>query len=242
MADTFDFSRIECGVCYEPLLERKPRNLRCGHSFCEECLKALLKKRAGSISCPTCREDTPADNVDSLPLNWVLVQAAADLPSTPKAGPISAQFENYEPTPQFTFVVTLHNGKTITVRNGTIVEDTAEALVSSTDKKVHHSRGVAKAIMDVAGPVVETELSRIKGLNPGEAFHTTAGNLPNKGLIHACGPHYKEKNHNELLTLTVTNCLDIATKFHWKSIAFPAIGTGSFQWPKVRKLKHLVLV
>ncbi|XP_059891446.1 E3 ubiquitin-protein ligase-like [Gadus macrocephalus] len=49
---------LECGICYEPYnaAQRCPRELRCGHSFCESCLVALCLD--GSIACPLCRQIT----------------------------------------------------------------------------------------------------------------------------------------------------------------------------------------
>ena len=47
---------MECPMCYELYddTERIPRNLNCGHTYCESCLikTVLVKKR---IECPTCR-------------------------------------------------------------------------------------------------------------------------------------------------------------------------------------------
>lgn len=64
------YSELECGVCYRTYNagRRCPRELRCKHSFCESCLRALSRPpgpedetRLGadrSIVCPLCRHTT----------------------------------------------------------------------------------------------------------------------------------------------------------------------------------------
>ncbi|XP_038150806.1 E3 ubiquitin-protein ligase-like [Cyprinodon tularosa] len=56
------FSEIECGVCYRTYnaARRCPRELRCKHSFCESCLRAMSRPLGGqqSIDCPLCRHTT----------------------------------------------------------------------------------------------------------------------------------------------------------------------------------------
>ncbi|KAJ3585263.1 hypothetical protein NHX12_013984 [Muraenolepis orangiensis] len=50
---------LECGICCEPYDAARhcPRELRCGHSFCESCLGAL-RGRGDVIACPLCRRTT----------------------------------------------------------------------------------------------------------------------------------------------------------------------------------------
>ncbi|XP_061565546.1 E3 ubiquitin-protein ligase-like [Cololabis saira] len=64
------YSEHECGVCYRSFnaARRCPRELRCGHGFCESCLRALSRPwpaegsaRPGPdsrIDCPLCRHPT----------------------------------------------------------------------------------------------------------------------------------------------------------------------------------------
>ena len=61
----------QCQVCWGNMLDRKPRSLTCGHSFCQGCLEKLNKE--GRIDCPTCRCQTlTPDGVDKLPLDFKL--------------------------------------------------------------------------------------------------------------------------------------------------------------------------
>ena len=62
-----------CGVCLEHMGDRNPRFLVCHHSYCESCLKQLL--RNGRITCPNCRQITEIrNNVTELAMNFWLLQ------------------------------------------------------------------------------------------------------------------------------------------------------------------------
>ena len=62
----------QCQVCWGNMLDRKPRSLTCGHSFCQRCLEKLDKE--GRIDCPTCRCQTlTPEGVDKLPLAFTKV-------------------------------------------------------------------------------------------------------------------------------------------------------------------------
>ena len=66
-------SFYHCSVCLDDMTERNPRLLACHHSFCEECLKKLVKR--GNIECPSCRHVTPVTNndVSRLSKNFMLL-------------------------------------------------------------------------------------------------------------------------------------------------------------------------
>ena len=61
-------------MCFEIYSDnqKKPRNMECGHTFCEQCLQLLHS--SGVNQCPTCRRACTTQ-VKSLPINYV----AADL-------------------------------------------------------------------------------------------------------------------------------------------------------------------
>ena len=53
----------ECPVCFEPYTD--PRLLKCGHQFCEKCLKDIADHAPqGHIPCPVCREITKLQHGD----------------------------------------------------------------------------------------------------------------------------------------------------------------------------------
>lgn len=65
---------FECSLCFEEYdeLQRCPRLLQCGHTFCSLCLQSLWKD--GSIECPLDRRALIAmEGVQSLPKNFSLM-------------------------------------------------------------------------------------------------------------------------------------------------------------------------
>ena len=64
---------LHCSVCLEHYKGRNPRLLSCHHSFCEGCLKELVKQ--WQISCPSCREMTAIKDGDvtNLTINFHLL-------------------------------------------------------------------------------------------------------------------------------------------------------------------------
>lgn len=67
----------------------------------------------------------------------------------------------------------------------------------------------------------------------GDVFVSNAGNLPCKFVAHAAGPNWDGGKHGEekLLKATVDNCLKKTVKRGQRSIAFPALCTGIYQYP-----------
>ena len=63
------FELFECSVCLESLINKQPRLLSCGHTFCTLCLQQLCG--GNTVNCPKCRSPTqlPAGGVQALPKN-----------------------------------------------------------------------------------------------------------------------------------------------------------------------------
>jgi O-acetyl-ADP-ribose deacetylase (regulator of RNase III) len=63
---------------------------------------------------------------------------------------------------------------------------------------------------------------------------TTGGNLPARHVIHTVGPVYGQHNGREaqLLAACYKNSLRLAASHSLTSIAFPAISTGVFGYPR----------
>lgn len=68
----------------------------------------------------------------------------------------------------------------------------------------------------------------------GHAVITLAGNLPAKAVIHTVGPVWRGGEHNEaqLLQDAYVNSLNLALANGYASIAFPAISTGVYGYPR----------
>ena len=81
-----DLDIFECAVCFNNMLDRSPRSLKCLHSFCETCLQKLVEDN--NIICPTCRHVTEVQDNDTetLPVNFLL-QKVHDMKKTHQQQP-----------------------------------------------------------------------------------------------------------------------------------------------------------
>ena len=71
----------------------------------------------------------------------------------------------------------------------------------------------------------------------GKAKITSAYNLPCKYILHTVGPIISgplRPQDEELLASCYRSCLELAEKYHMKSIAFCCISTGEFHFPNDR--------
>ena len=136
-------------------------------------------------------------------------------------------------------------GKNILVYKDNICNRDVDVIVNAASSKLDHVGGVSKAIAEAGGEVIKDECERYiidRGpLLDGQVVVTSAGKLPFKKVIHVVGPKWRKEATREkemgkspreekLLRYAVTNALDAAKSF--KSIAIPAIGTGSYDFPR----------
>lgn len=129
---------------------------------------------------------------------------------------------------------TVKTGKKIILTQGDITELATDAIVNAANEDLILGGGVAGAIKKKGGPSIQEECNRIGRINVGEAVVTGAGNLKAKYVIHAVGPRYGEGNEDEKLRKATWNSLLRASEKSCHSIAFPAISTGIFGFPKDR--------
>lgn len=78
------------------------------------------------------------------------------------------------------------------------------------------------------------ECVAIGGCLPGEARLTGGHNLPAAHVIHTVGPIWRGGDHGEaeILARCYRACLAIAAEQGFRTVAFPAIATGVFGFPK----------
>ena len=67
--ELYSFELFECSVCLESPINKQPRSLSCGHTFCTPCLQQL--SQGNRVNCPKCRTPTwlPPGGVQALPIN-----------------------------------------------------------------------------------------------------------------------------------------------------------------------------
>ena len=114
------------------------------------------------------------------------------------------------------------------------------AIVNAANSSLMGGGGVDGAIHRAGGPAILEACQQIRsseypdGLPTGEAVITTAGNLPSQYVVHTVGPVYGScgSDCSELLASCYKNSIIRAVEAGCKSIAFPAISTGIYGYPK----------
>ena len=115
-----------------------------------------------------------------------------------------------------------------------ITNQTTDAIVNAANSILQMGGGVAGAIKRRGGITIQEECNKIGSTKVGGAIITTGGNLLAKYVIHAVGPVHGEVHEDEKLKDATLNSLKLADQNHLRSIAFPAISTGIFGFPKDR--------
>jgi O-acetyl-ADP-ribose deacetylase (regulator of RNase III) len=123
-------------------------------------------------------------------------------------------------------------------KKGDITKITVDAIVNAANSSLMGGGGVDGAIHRAGGPTIIDECRKIVakqgGCKTGEAVITSAGNLPDRYVIHTVGPVWNGGNTGEAEKLAncYLNSLKLATENDCKSIAFPNISTGVYHFPK----------
>lgn len=126
---------------------------------------------------------------------------------------------------------------------GDITKIEADAIVNAANSTLLGGGGVDGAIHRAGGSEILDDCKRIVakqgGCDTGEAVITTAGKLPAKYVIHTVGPvwYNETRNEDEKLKNCYLNSLKLAVEKNCKTIAFPAISTGVYRFPKDKAAK-----
>ena len=123
---------------------------------------------------------------------------------------------------------------------GDITELEVDAIVNAANSRLKMGGGVAGAILRKGGWSIQEECDKIGYCPVGGAVITGAGKLKAKYVIHAVGPRMGEGDEDRKLRNATLNSLKLAEKHGIKSMAFPAISTGIFGFPKDRCAKIML--
>lgn len=122
---------------------------------------------------------------------------------------------------------------------GDITHQRVDAIVNAANSELAGGGGVDGAIHRAGGGEIMRELStRYDGCPTGSAVITGAGRLRAQYVIHAVGPMWFDSHPQELkdlasqqLASAYRTSLELARDHKCRSIAFPSISTGIYDFP-----------
>ena len=119
---------------------------------------------------------------------------------------------------------------------GDITGIEADAIVNAANERLRGGGGVDGAIHRAAGPELLEACKQYPNCPTGEVRITAAFKLSARWVIHAVGPVWQggDAGEEDLLASAYRNALAAAQELGAASIAFPAISTGVYGFPKER--------
>jgi O-acetyl-ADP-ribose deacetylase len=114
---------------------------------------------------------------------------------------------------------------------GDLTEMDTDAIVNAANNDLQHGGGVAGAIRRKGGSVIQEESNAIGSIPVGTAAITSAGKLKARHVIHAASMELGGRTDAKALRGSTAHSLRIANEKGFKTIAFPAVGTGIAAFP-----------
>lgn len=130
----------------------------------------------------------------------------------------------------------------IKIEKGDITTYAVDAIVNAANTSLLGGGGVDGAIHRAAGRQLYDECRKLNGCATGQAKITAGYNLPAKYVIHTVGPIWgnyiptpqTESKYNKLVS-DLESCyrssLELAANWSCKTIAFPGISIGVYNFP-----------
>jgi O-acetyl-ADP-ribose deacetylase len=122
----------------------------------------------------------------------------------------------------------------IEVLAGDITAETTDAIVNAANSSLARGAGVCGAIFAAAGPELDDACRALGGCETGDAKVTPGFRLPARFVVHAVGPVWQggDSGEADALASAYRRSLEVAAEAGARSIAFPALSTGIYGFPK----------
>jgi O-acetyl-ADP-ribose deacetylase (regulator of RNase III) len=119
---------------------------------------------------------------------------------------------------------------------GDITQLDVDAVVNAANGSLMGGQGVDGAIHSAAGPELQQACAELGGCVTGDAKATEGFRLKAKWIFHAVGPvwHGGTRGEDDCLARCYTRCMELASSRGVGVIAFPAISTGAYGFPRER--------
>ncbi|WP_225889753.1 macro domain-containing protein [Indioceanicola profundi] len=123
---------------------------------------------------------------------------------------------------------------TLTVLQGDITTLSVDAIVNAAAPGLGGGTGVSRAIHDAAGPDLFEAATKLDPVGRGDAAATPGFALPARWVIHAVGPVFVTGalGEDKVLGKTYRRALEVARDIGARTVAFPAISTGAYRFPR----------
>lgn len=127
------------------------------------------------------------------------------------------------------------HSRRVEVVHGDITKLEVDAIVNAANPALAGGGGVDGAIHAAAGAAeLAAACARLGGCQPGDAKATPGFALPAKWIIHTVGPVWRggDQGEGDVLASCYLRSMEVADGLGASEIAFPAISTGVYGFPR----------